>query len=254
MPGHWRSYGPEFARATGRSSTASASSCPPPTAGARRWITFDGIFYQADVWLDGAYLGDPEGYFFPHSFDVTRPVAARRRPRAGRRGDVQPGAGHEPVGATSPACSSTPRPSTGTGTRAASGARCSSTTPARSSSTACACCAATPTRPAPTSACTPALDSDVARTVRVRTSADGVVVGETEHPLAAGANEIEWSLDVDRPRLWWPHALGDQPLTDDRRRARSSTARSATAGRAAPGCARWRGTTGSARSTASGCS
>ena len=44
---------------------------PPPAAGQRRWITFDGIFYQADVWLDGAYLGDPEGYFFPHSFDVT---------------------------------------------------------------------------------------------------------------------------------------------------------------------------------------
>ena len=58
------------------------------------------------------------------------------------------------------------------------------------------------------------LDSDAARTVRVRTTADGVVVGETEHPLAAGTNEIEWSLDVDRPRLWWPRALGDQPLTD----------------------------------------
>ena len=58
------------------------------------------------------------------------------------------------------------------------------------------------------------LDSDAARTVRVRTLADAVVVGETEHPLAAGVNEIEWSLDVDRPQLWWPHALGDQPLTD----------------------------------------
>ena len=34
-------------------------------------MTLDGVFYQADVWLDGAYLGDPEGYFFPHSFDIT---------------------------------------------------------------------------------------------------------------------------------------------------------------------------------------
>ena len=58
------------------------------------------------------------------------------------------------------------------------------------------------------------LDSDMARTVRVRTSAEGAVVGETEHPLAAGTNEIDWSLDVDRPQLWWPRALGDQPLTD----------------------------------------
>ena len=58
------------------------------------------------------------------------------------------------------------------------------------------------------------LDSDTARTVRLRTTADGEVVGEAEHPLAAGTNEIEWSLDLDRPRLWWPRALGDQPLTD----------------------------------------
>jgi beta-mannosidase len=48
----------------------------------------------------------------------------------------------------------------------------------------------------------------------LRTTADGVVVGETEHPLAAGTNEIEWALDLDRPHLWWPRALGPQPLTD----------------------------------------
>ena len=58
-----------------------ADPLPPPLraplapARQRRWITFDGIFYQADVWLDGAYLGDPEGYFFPHSFDITALVA-----------------------------------------------------------------------------------------------------------------------------------------------------------------------------------
>ena len=43
------------------------------------------------------------------------------------------------------------------------------------------------------------LDSDAARTVRVRTTAAGVLVGETEHPVAAGNNEIEWSVDIDRP-------------------------------------------------------
>jgi hypothetical protein len=44
---------------------------PGPGDGQRLFVTLDGIFYQADVWLDGAYLGDPEGYFFAHSFDVT---------------------------------------------------------------------------------------------------------------------------------------------------------------------------------------
>ncbi len=33
--------------------------------------------YQSDVWLDGSYLGDTEGYFFPHAFDVTSALGAR---------------------------------------------------------------------------------------------------------------------------------------------------------------------------------
>ena len=44
-------------------------------------------------------------------------------------------------------------------------------------------------------------------------------------PLAAGNNDIEWSLDIDPPRLWWPRALGGQALTDDRASMSSSTAR-----------------------------
>ena len=63
------------------------------------------------------------------------------------------------------------------------------------------------------------IDSDAARTVRLRTTADGVTVGETEHPLAAGVNEIEWALDLDRPQLWWPRALGRPAAHRDRRRA-----------------------------------
>ena len=33
-----------------------------------------------------------------------------------------------------------------------------------------------------------------------------------EHPLAAGPNEVEWTVTVDEPRLWWPWSLGAQPL------------------------------------------
>ena len=58
-------------RATGRCSTAPASSSTPGRPGARHWVVLDGVFYQADVFLDGAYLGDPEGYFFPHSYEIT---------------------------------------------------------------------------------------------------------------------------------------------------------------------------------------
>ena len=57
------------------------------------------------------------------------------------------------------------------------------------------------------------LDAAVAGVVRLRTSCDGDIVGETEHTLAEGGNEIDWALDLAEPKLWWPHALGAQPLT-----------------------------------------
>lgn len=70
VPGHWQDQ-PEFATSNGPLMYRHAFTATPPAEGRRRWVTLDGIFYQADVWLDGAYLGDPEGYFFSHSFDVT---------------------------------------------------------------------------------------------------------------------------------------------------------------------------------------
>ncbi|MGH9122150.1 MAG: hypothetical protein ACRDYC_09440, partial [Acidimicrobiales bacterium] len=33
-----------------------------------------------------------------------------------------------------------------------------------------------------------------------------------KHDLASGANRLAWRTVVERPRLWWPYALGDQPL------------------------------------------
>ncbi len=38
---------------------------------ARQLIHFDGSFYFTDVWLNGAHLGNHEGYFQPFAFDVT---------------------------------------------------------------------------------------------------------------------------------------------------------------------------------------
>ena len=70
VPGHWRHH-PDFANNDDPLLYRRRFTMPPPDELRRRWITLDGIFYQADVFLDGAYLGDPEGYFLRHSFDVT---------------------------------------------------------------------------------------------------------------------------------------------------------------------------------------
>ena len=70
VPGHWRAH-PEFSEHDGPLLYRRRIVTDEIADGRRRWLTLDGVFYQADVWLDGAYLGDAEGYFMPHSFDVT---------------------------------------------------------------------------------------------------------------------------------------------------------------------------------------
>ncbi len=37
---------------------------------------------------------------------------------------------------------------------------------------------------------------------------------QRSEPLAAGANQVDWRVAVEHPELWWPAALGDQPLYD----------------------------------------
>src|ERR671911_232296 len=70
VPGHWRST-PAFAESDGPLLHRCRFEADSPGAGRRRWLTFDGVFYQGDVWLDGGYLGDTEGYFVPHTFEIT---------------------------------------------------------------------------------------------------------------------------------------------------------------------------------------
>jgi beta-mannosidase len=70
VPGHWRNLAP-FADNDDSLIYRKRFDLEAAPTGRRHFVTLDGIFYQADVWLDGAYLGDPEGYFFPHTFDIT---------------------------------------------------------------------------------------------------------------------------------------------------------------------------------------
>jgi beta-mannosidase len=210
VPGHWRDH-PELASSDGPMLYRRAFTMAPPEPGRRRWVTFAGIFYQADVWLDGAYLGDPEGYFVPHAFDITALTrlgehhvlaieatcpATTDGPRRAITGVFQ-----EPVGpATSwnPGGIWAPVEVIDTGPVRIDRFRslCRDADDARAHVLMCA-----------------RLDSDESRRVRIRTLVDGQAVAETERALAAGRNDLDWTIDVDRPRLWWPRALGEQPLT-----------------------------------------
>src|ERR687898_917836 len=76
VPGHWRST-PAFADSDGPMLQRRRFDAPPPAHDRRAWLTFDGVFYQGDVWLDGAYVGDTEGYFVSHTFEVTEQLRDR---------------------------------------------------------------------------------------------------------------------------------------------------------------------------------
>ncbi|HEY7071563.1 MAG TPA: hypothetical protein VH479_15655, partial [Acidimicrobiales bacterium] len=211
VPGHWRSV-PAFAAADGPLLYRCGFEAAAPAVGRRAWLTFDGVFYQGDVWLDGQYLGDTEGYFLPHSFEVTDHLRDRS----------------EHVLAAEVACSPEPDPDARrnlTGVFQASDHvdpasnpggiwrrvwMCESG-PVRIASLRVQCREASPVRAV--LGLRAVLDSDRARRVRLRTEV-GAVDHEVDQPLAAGSNEVAWTVVVERPELWWPHALGDPTLHD----------------------------------------
>ena len=210
VPGHWCNSAP-FASNDDPLMYRHAFTAPAPESGRRRWVTLDGIFYQADVWLDGAYLGDPEGYFFPHTFDITtlsrfaddhvlavEVTCAPQGRTSGRRnitGSFQPptGSGLNPGGLWRPV-------------------RWFDTGPVRIDRLRVLCRDADERRAHLRVAAR--LDSDREVAVTVVTSIDGQGAHEEQLVVAAGQNEIEWNVDIVDPALWWPRTLGDQPLVD----------------------------------------
>lgn len=215
VPGHWRSAG-AFQATDGPLLYRRRFDAPAPEPGRRAWLRFDGLFYQGDVWLDGSYLGDTEGYFFPHTFEVTDALRGRSdhllavevtcgRPvdRTAKRNltgvfqhwdcidpDWNPGGIWAPVEITE-------------------------TGPLRLAGLKVLCRDARPEQAS--------LDIDVeidateAATVAITTIVRGeggeeVLRREATEAVAAGPNRARWRVTVERPRLWWPHAMGDQPL------------------------------------------
>jgi beta-mannosidase len=216
VPGHWRSH-PAFAASHGPLLYRRRFDATRPDPDRRVFLTFGGVFYQGDVWLDGEYLGDTEGYFFPHTFEITAALAART----------------EHVLAVEVACN---RPADLTAKRNLTGVfqhwdcidpdwnpggiwapvTIGETGPVRIRSLKVLC------RDATADSATLELEADLdtleATGATVRTSirregTPGVVLElEDEHALAAGSNVVRWRATVDRPELWWPWALGAQPL------------------------------------------
>ena len=195
---------PSSPRATARSCTGTIHGADPED-GRRRWVTLDGIFYQADVWLDGAYLGDPEGYFFPHSFDITDlsrfdeahvlAVEVTCAPQGDPRSRPQHHRGVATVGVVRPVV----QPGRPVASRPALRHRACAHRPSAGVVSRCR----RPPGPCATD-----------RPARQRHAAAGRDPHDDRRPsahrgdavVATGQNDLEWSIDITDPALWWPAA------------------------------------------------
>ena len=211
VPGHWRST-PAFAESDGPLLHRCLFETDSPVRGRRRWLTFDGVFYQGDVWLDGGYLGDTEGYFVPHTFEITDQTRDRSQHVLAIEATCAPErsktAKHNLTGVFQHWDCLDPTWNPGGIWRPV---RLSETGPVRIARLRTLCREATPERAVVAFRAT--LDSDTPRAVCVRTEL-GDLDHELTQPLAAGANELEWTVTLERPRLWWPRALGEPTLHD----------------------------------------
>jgi beta-mannosidase len=213
VPGHWRSH-PRFAVHDGPLLYRRRFEAGGVGPGRRAWLVLDGLFYQGDVWLDATYLGDTEGYYIPHAFEVTNALhhqtehllavevaCARAEDRTAKRNltgvfqhwdcldpDWNPGGIWRSV-------------------------RLEETGLLRIDRLRVLCAEATEERAVLSIRCS--IDAAAAGPARVQTTV-GPVDHEADHTLAAGENRLAWNVVVERPRLWWPHALGEQPLYDVR--------------------------------------
>jgi beta-mannosidase len=218
-PAHWRSV-PAFADTEGPLLYRQRLSVPfdPDRHDGRSWIVLDGVFYTSDVWFDGAYLGDTEGYFFPHAFEVTDAMqrggehvlalevaCPPQRDRTRKRNltgvfqhwdmldqEWNPGGIWRPVHLVR----------TGAVRVTHHRVLCRDADEQRATLFVRA-----------------VLDTVDPRSVELRTvvaDPDGREVVEVvrDQQLAGGENRLEWTVAVPEPRLWWPHALGDQPRYD----------------------------------------
>lgn len=207
VPSHWRSSS-AFAQTDGPLLYRHAFDHPAAAApGERRWLVLDGVFYQGDVWLDGTYVGDTEGYFFPHRFEVTEQLAART----------------EHVLAVEVNCSP---PTDRTAKRAVTGVfqhwdcidpdwnpggiwrpvRVERTGPVAMRSLRMVCREASATRSV--LALRAVLDSAQACAVTLRTRVGGAHEHLHTQSLAAGQNRVTWTVPVPQAERWWPWALG----------------------------------------------
>jgi beta-mannosidase len=218
VPGHWRETA-ALADLDGpvlyRRAFSHAGRADGWEAGERRtWLWLDGVFSQGDVWLDGVYVGVTEGYFVPHAFDVSDLLASGGDHVLAIEASCPPVDEGEPKRSLTGAYQSSDHLAPGSNPGGIwQPIRLVETGPVTIRHGRLLCQEANDERAV--LALRLVVDTAIARPARIHTRVAGVH-HELDQPLAAGENRVEWTVTVPAPALWWPHALGGQPLHDVR--------------------------------------
>ena len=215
VPHHWRDEEP-FARSDGpllyrRDFTHAGH----PER--RTFLELQGVFYYGDVWLDGEYLGATDGWFMPHTFEVTDAVRTTdahllaievgcppQRDRGAKR-TLTGTYWHPPFPDTECNPGGIWRP-----------VRLVETGPVRIANAQVVCAQAT--NALGLLECVVHLDAgDAPHEARLDATVrgpDGTVLFDATRDvtLAAGDNTLSWVIAVEEPPRWWPRTLGEQPL------------------------------------------
>ena len=211
VPGHWRTT-EAFADHDGPILYRRHVSIAPAGPDERMWLIADGVFSEADVWWNGHYLGDMEGYFAPHAFELGTDVLDRDDHVVAvevshRRADDLD-AKHSIVGIFDDSRDVDPAWNPGGIWRPITIDRSG---PARIAALRARCRTATPDEA--TLVITASVNSDRTVPAEIETTIAGTE-HRFEHPLSIGDNRVEWTVTIPEPALWWPHGHGDQPLHD----------------------------------------
>ena len=183
--------------------------------GNRRWLVIDGLCYQGDVWFDGAYLGDTEGYFVEHNFEVTQATKLPGQHLLAIEANCE-----------TPSDRTEKRNITGVLQHSDSldqdlnpgglwrDVRIEETGPIKIDDLRILVLEADDDRAIIRLG--GVLDSTITTNVEILTNISHTdsIDHTQEVILARGRNEIEWHVAVEKPDLWWPSALGTQPLYD----------------------------------------
>lgn len=217
VPSHWQLH-PEFADFSGTLLYRADITVPSLQPGQRRWLRFNGLCYAGDVFLDGAYVGQTEGYFTHHRFEITDLVSKPgtvvlaievAAPRTGGDGPKRDLTGWFTEG---PGLPNDWNPA---GIWQAVELVDTGPVAIRHFRALCSSADATHAEVSLRAVLLAANPGDVELTTEV-----AGVSTTTTHTVAKGENRVEWQVRVPQPELWWPAGSGDQPLFDLRVTAR----------------------------------